>query len=83
MQLVVIVTVIVGVTFNIPVNRAQTVLESSLTRECWRLGHVYQCEDSTYSRDAADLSLNCGQDYFVVAENYSALCTKNDAGNYC
>ena len=82
MQLVVIVTVIVGVTFNVPVNRAQTVLESSLTRECWRLGYVYQCEDSTYSRDAADLSLNCGQDYFVAAENYAALCTKNDAGNY-
>ena len=42
MQLAIIVTVIVGVKVN-----AQTVLESSLTHKCFRLGYVHQCEDST------------------------------------
>ena len=77
MQLYVNVTVIVGVAFIVPVN-TQTVLENSLTCECFCLGYVHQCEASTYTRGEAHVSLSCDQNSFVTAENFAATCMHNE-----
>ena len=73
---------VIVVTIRLPVN-AQNVLQDSLTRECYRLMFLHQCDASTYARRAADVSLSCGENYFAVAENFAATCTQNDAGEYC
>ena len=62
--------------------QTKTPLEASFIRECFDITYRYQCEESSYSQDAANVALKCGSAYLPFAEHYAAQCTRGDGGKF-
>lgn len=84
MSLLAVYSALLTASLTVLVVGQQTVLEQAASiEECVDNINVYSCLSSTYSKDLIQISLECGSDFNLFANNFAAQCIRNGDGEFC